>query len=224
MGEKGISVSPKSEDPAIVLRLLSAVERDSRVTQRRLSSELGIALGLANTYLRRCARKGLIKIRQVPMRRYAYYLTPRGFSEKSRLTAEYLTVSLDFFRRARLECTELLQSAAGRGWTRIALIGSGDLAEVGVLSAADAGATIFGIVDPARAGRHCAGYRVVSELSELETSIDAAMLCAIDNPQAQLKEALTAIRDIGLAPERLLVPSLLHVRLPTALAPAEAGR
>src|SRR5690242_18429128 len=99
------------EDPAIVVRLLSAIERDSGLTQRRLSQELGIALGLANTYLKRCVRKGLVKMGQVPMRRYAYYLTPKGFAEKSRLTAEYLTVSLDFFRRARRECTALLLHA-----------------------------------------------------------------------------------------------------------------
>ena len=45
--------------------------------------------------------KGLVKMSQVPLNRYAYYLTPQGFAEKSRLTAEYLSVSFNFFRRAR---------------------------------------------------------------------------------------------------------------------------
>src|ERR1700685_3834729 len=78
------------EDTAILLGVLSAVERDSGVTQRHLAHELKIALGLINAYVRRCAKKGFIKIRQVPLNRYAYYLTPRGFAEKSCLTAEYL--------------------------------------------------------------------------------------------------------------------------------------
>ena len=73
------------------------IERDNAITQRALAGELGIALGLANAYLRRCVRKGLVKMHQVPINRYAYYLTPQGLSEKSRLTAEYLAVSLDFF-------------------------------------------------------------------------------------------------------------------------------
>jgi DNA-binding MarR family transcriptional regulator len=93
----------KAGDPGVMLGLLSAVERDSAVTQRHLARELGIALGLANAYLRRCANKGLIKMRQAPLNRYAYYLTPRVFAEKSRLTAEYLALSLDFFCRARRE-------------------------------------------------------------------------------------------------------------------------
>ena len=62
------------------------------MTQRHLADRLGVALGLANSYLRRCARKGLIKITQAPDNRYLYYLTPQGFTEKTRLTARYLRV------------------------------------------------------------------------------------------------------------------------------------
>ena len=59
-------------------------------------------------------------MRQVPLNRYAYYLTPQGFAEKSRLTAEYLAASFDFFRRARGDCAALCfgnaKRAAGGGW------------------------------------------------------------------------------------------------------------
>ena len=74
----------------IMLNLLDVVEENSAITQRSLAAELGVALGLTNTYLKRCAKKGFIKVQQVPSNRYAYYLTPHGFAEKSRLTAEYL--------------------------------------------------------------------------------------------------------------------------------------
>ena len=85
----------------ILLGVLDLVERDPSLTQRSVARELGIALGLANTYLKRCIHKGLIKVSQVPPRRYAYYLTPQGFTEKSRLTASYLAYSFSFFRQAR---------------------------------------------------------------------------------------------------------------------------
>src|SRR5215467_15671340 len=103
-----------SED-AILLGVLDAVERDPALTQRSVARELCIALGLANAYLRRCVRKGLIKVSQVPRRRYAYYLTPQGFAEKSRLTASYLAHSFSFFRQARTQCAVLFAEAAGRG-------------------------------------------------------------------------------------------------------------
>src|SRR5215470_16999612 len=118
-----------SED-AILLGVLDAVERDPALTQRSVARELGIALGLVNTYLRRCVRKGLIKVSQVPRRRYAYYLTPQGFSEKSRLTATYLAYSFSFFRQARAQFGEIFSSAVGRSQSRILLIGEGDLADI----------------------------------------------------------------------------------------------
>ena len=73
-----------AEKTRILLGLLESVERGEVQSQRRLASELGIALGLVNAYLKRCIRKGLVKMRDAPARRYAYYLTPRGFAEKSR--------------------------------------------------------------------------------------------------------------------------------------------
>src|SRR5690349_8309728 len=93
----------ESGDDRILLGLLESVERDGGQSQRRIASELGIALGLVNAYLKRCVKKGLVKVSEAPARRYAYYLTPQGFAEKSRLTVEYLSHSFSFFRQAKLE-------------------------------------------------------------------------------------------------------------------------
>src|SRR6476619_2291915 len=121
------------ENGRIVLGLLESVERDGAKSQRKLASELGIALGLVNAYLKRCVKKGLVKVAQAPPRRYAYYLTPQGFAEKSRLTIEYLTTSFSFFRRARADCANTLANAQQNGWSRIALAGASDLAEIAVI-------------------------------------------------------------------------------------------
>ena len=77
--------SDSGEDDRIVLNLLNSVD-DGAQSQRRIAEDLGIALGLVNAYLKRCVKKGLVKVSQAPARRYAYYLTPQGFAEKSRLT------------------------------------------------------------------------------------------------------------------------------------------
>ena len=50
--------------------------------------------------------QGCMKARQAPYKRYAYYLTPEGFVEKSRLVGEYLQSSLEFFRKARGQYTK----------------------------------------------------------------------------------------------------------------------
>ena len=88
------------KEDAVTLEILEFIEGQSHVTQRHLADRLGVALGLANSYLKRCIRKGLIKVQQAPANRYLYYLTPKGFAEKSRLTARYLRASFDFYRQA----------------------------------------------------------------------------------------------------------------------------
>ena len=80
----------------MTLNLLSAVDADSKITQRSLAAELGIALGLTNAYFKKCVDKGLVKIKQIPKNRYAYYLTKKGFTEKAKLSAEYLKYSFNF--------------------------------------------------------------------------------------------------------------------------------
>jgi DNA-binding MarR family transcriptional regulator len=198
-------------DSEIMLGLLASIERNSAVTQRKIAGELGIALGLANAYLRRCVRKGLVKVSQVPLNRYAYYLTPQGFIEKSRLTAEYLAVSFNFFRRARSECVALLAGCAAAGWCRVALYGAGELAEIAVLSAGDAGIEIVCVIDSERAGRRCGGVPVVGDVATAWTltPLDGLILTDTRAPQARLEELLTAARRHGLRDDQVVAPSLL---------------
>jgi DNA-binding MarR family transcriptional regulator len=149
MNNRDIPPSMKlpSQNPEQLLNLLEAVENDAQTTQRSLADRVGVALGLANALVRRAVRKGLIKVSQAPVRRYGYYLTPSGFAEKSHLVAEYLHFSLSFFRKARGEYAELFEYCAKRGWHRVLLAGSGELAEIALISAAEAGVAITGIID-----------------------------------------------------------------------------
>src|SRR3970040_2857163 len=116
-----------------VLELLGAVGKQSKVSQRHLASNMGIALGLANSYLKRCIRKGFIKVSQAPANRYLYYLTPSGFAEKSRLTAQYLSHSLSFYRKAGESCLRVFDQCEHNGWQRLLLCGISDLAEIATL-------------------------------------------------------------------------------------------
>src|SRR5437764_2487496 len=133
---------PDEDNQRIMLGLLQSVERDGAQSQRRLAAQLGIALGLVNAYLKRCAKKGLVKVTDAPAHRYAYYLTPQGFAEKSRLTVEYLSFSFGFFRRAKADYALLFATARSRGFKQVALAGVSDLAEIAVICAVDSGVQI----------------------------------------------------------------------------------
>jgi DNA-binding MarR family transcriptional regulator len=203
----------------ITLGLLNAIERDSRLTQRTLANELGIALGLANTYLRRCAKKGFIKVSQAPAKRYAYYLTPQGFAEKSRLTARYLTQSFNLFRHARTQCDDLLALCTQRGWRRVAFAGLGDLAEIAVLCAANHDLKPVGLLGGDEAGRTFHGLPVVSRLKDLGP-VDAVLITDMTSPQAVF-DVLVRV----FPRERLLSPKLLSVsrEMPRLADTAEGG-
>jgi DNA-binding MarR family transcriptional regulator len=189
----------------ITLGLLNAVHENSGITQRSASHELGIALGLTNAYLKRCIKKGFIKVSQVPANRYAYYLTPKGFSEKTRLTAEYLSSSFGFFRKARNQCSEMLETCAAAGWRHVALAGAGDLCEVMTLCAADTSVELVGILDGRSQSDHFSGLPVVSRLTALG-NFDAVIITDLSEPQATY-DAL--IRDIS--PAHVLTPPLLKI-------------
>ena len=166
----------------IVLELLNVVHENSDLTQRSMARELGIALGMANTYLKRCVRKGYIKVRQIPSNRYSYYLTPKGFKEKSRLTAEYLSSSFTFFRRAKDQCLESLSYAKARGWHRVALVGVGDLTEIFALCAIEHSVDLVGILDSDTCKPTFAGLNIAPTIADLEP-LDALIITDALNPQ-----------------------------------------
>ena len=192
----------------ITLGLLKAVGEDADLTQRSAAHELGIALGLVNTYFKRCVKKGLIKVRHAPANRYAYYLTPKGFAEKSRLTGEFLAQSLSLFRQAQRDYQNILESCVANGWQRIGLCGASDLAEVLTLYARDYQIDVVGVVDSRTVGKTFADLPAVDQPNNLK-NVDAFILTDLTNPQSVYEHLLTKI-----PAERLLIPDLLELNQP----------
>jgi DNA-binding MarR family transcriptional regulator len=200
--------SQKSDDDRIVLSLLNSVD-DGAQSQRRIAEELGIALGLVNAYLKRCVKKGLVKVSEAPARRYAYYLTPKGFAEKSRLTVEYLSASFSFFRQAKADCTQVFAQAKERNLRNLVLVGKSDLAEIAILSAVDSGLSIFAIVDPAADETTFVGKPVINGYDRLTEPFDAVVITNVVGARAAFEDAT---QRYGV--DRVLAPRLLGLHVP----------
>ena len=190
----------------IILGVLNAIEENSSVTQRHVANDLGVALGLVNSYLKRSIKKGFIKIRHAPANRYAYYLTPAGFSEKSRLTAEYLSGSFHFFRNARQECTHILEQCEERGHHKIVLAGASDLAEIVYLCAQEHAIEIVGVADPNIAGQAFLALPVFADLKAAE-KFDAIVVTSLSESQSVYNDLVAYI-----SAERIYAPSILGVK------------
>jgi DNA-binding MarR family transcriptional regulator len=196
------------ESSRIMLGLLDAVEQNRAQSQRMLASELGIALGLVNAYLKRCIKKGLVKVRSAPARRYAYYLTPQGFAEKSRLTVEYLSYSFGFFRQAKTDCSELFKAASVRGVEKVLLVGQTDLAEIASLCAMEHGIKIVGVVQKSAAKPFFIGLPVFDDFDAVSNRFDAVLITDMLRPREAYD---AAVARFGV--EQVLVTDLLRIRM-----------
>src|SRR5574341_171622 len=90
------------------LQLLEAIGQNPRVTQAGLATQLGIAVGTVNWYLKRLIARGFVKIQRMQRKRLLYLITPRGLAEKSRLGVLYMQASLQLYRQTRAQAIELL--------------------------------------------------------------------------------------------------------------------
>ena len=186
------------------LEILTAIDEGEPLTQRALAQRLGVALGLANLYLKRLARKGCIKIVEFPKKpaatkRLRYLLTPRGMAEKTRLTYEHMAYSLGLYRRARARLRESLGQLSDSGAKRIALYGTGEAAELAYLSLKELGLEPMGVF-AAHPDGHFLGFpvRALAELGAEE--FDVVIIATFERPEQPLQE----LRRRGVTGDRIL--------------------
>ncbi len=185
--------------------LLATLERREFVSQPALAKRLSISVGMVNALLRRAARKGLVKAKAAPYKRWAYYVTPEGFQEKSRLVTQYLDASLAFFRMARREYRLLFLSGQKMGFRRFVLMGRGEVVEIALLAAREADAELVGILDRKANTDRLYGLPVLRSLNEAE-ALDALVITESRQPQ----EVFDRLR--GAVPDRqVLAPPFLRI-------------
>ncbi len=202
------SMNDMQKEDAATLELLQAIEDKSDVTQRHLANQLGVALGLANSYLKRCVRKGLIKIHQAPANRYLYYITPKGFAEKSRLTTKYLSTSFNFYRRASTSCSEVFKQCHDLGHHKVLLCGLSELAEIASLRATEQGVDIVGILDTNTNKKEFIGLPVWNSF-DLLSDFDACVITEVETSQALIAYLSTQVSlEIVFAPKILGLKNL----------------
>lgn len=139
-------------------RILSELEAGNGVSQRSLSRNLGIALGLTNLLIRRLVRKGWIRIIQIKPNRVRYLLTPAGIAEKARMSRAALQNSMRFYAEARDRIRDRFATLSA-GWPveghsgddqvgkRIVFYGSGEVAEIGCICLQGTDLQLVGVVD-----------------------------------------------------------------------------
>jgi DNA-binding MarR family transcriptional regulator len=154
------------------LRLLEELAKNPIVSQRELSHRFGIALGVTNACLRRMARKGWVRIRDLNPRRMGYYLTPKGMLEKTRLTIHLISFRVQHYSELKKVIANRLLEMQHDGMQRLVFYGVSDEMEVAYITLQGVNLKLVGIVedDERMTPRIIFGYEIepVSRIQELK--------------------------------------------------------
>jgi len=186
------------------LEILTAIGEGRPLTQRALAQRLGVALGLTNLYVKRLAKKGLIKITEFPRKPHArkrlrYILTQKGLLEKSRLTYDYMSYSLGIYRRTRETLREALSHLPGDGAKRVVLYGVGEAAELAYVTLKELGLEPIAVFDREEGGVFL-GLPVRPIADAAGADLDAVVIATFDRPEPDIAE----LTQLGIPQEKLL--------------------
>jgi len=218
-GDNLISLSEKQE-----LRFLELVEKEPVMSQRHIASSMNIAIGLANALVKRVARKGYIKIQEIPAKRYGYYLTPEGFGAKSRLVSKYLSDSLSFFRCAKEDYGSIAQAIREGGSNNVVCCGSGEVLEIARMVFNLYGITILAVVDPRHDEGEIQGLERVRDLDcfspQILATLGALVMTESSRPQ-MVYDTICDMRDAAVAAKRC--SASLRVLAPPFMKVTQSG-
>lgn len=139
-------------------KILTDIETGRPISQRTLSKEMGVAVGLVNLLFRRLATKGYIKVTTMPARRVRYFLTPSGLAEKARISRAYFENTIRLYTETRERIRGRLEEVS-REWTcapadvrdtfekSVVFYGAGEIAEIAFVSLQSTDLKLVGIVD-----------------------------------------------------------------------------
>ena len=174
------------------LQLLEEIEQNPRISQRELSNKFGIALGVTNACIKRMARRGLIRLKGFPPRRIAYYLTPKGFAEKSKLMLHFFSYNIQHYAEMKKVISGRLLEMQVDGIRRIAFYGVSDEMEIAYITLQGSDMKLVGIADEdgKKQGMRLLGHKVLS-LGEMKgLNPDAILITCLKDQNSYIKNVM----------------------------------
>ncbi len=154
------------EEGSRELSLLTTIEQNPDVSQTTLASELGVAVGTINWYLKRMIAKGYVKVKRAQRKKLRYIITPEGIALRAALTMDYIRTSFDLYRHTRKKTSNAIEEIRFNGYTNVQIIGDGEIAEVCRLTCMEQGIPVT--TDPKAPKIVIQGIKLALELPDTE--------------------------------------------------------
>ena len=98
--------------------VLRQIKNNPNYSQRDLAKNIGFSLGKLNYCLNALKLKGFIKIKNFSKNpnklNYLYYLTPKGISEKTKITLKFMTKKMKEYDQLKKELESNVDSSENK--------------------------------------------------------------------------------------------------------------
>ncbi len=165
------------------LKILEKIENNGHLTQRDLSKEVGIALGLVNHLLRKMVKKGWIKIKNIDAKRIRYLITPEGAREKSSLLYKRVEGTIHFYLEAKRMIKEKVLHLKSEGVKDVSIYGVNHISEVLFIVLKELELELAYVVDDNREGEVWFGYTIVNMDEFLQSNANVLILASFDKKE-----------------------------------------
>ena len=182
-----------------ILRLMGEIDRDGSSSQRELSQRLNISLGLVNTFLKRLVNKGYFKVKTMPRNRLKYFLTPEGLARKSKLTAQFLRYSVNFYTDIKELVLNKYQEMEEKQVESVLFYGAGEVADLAYLYLQLTNLKLAGIIDEDRKGKNFFGVPIRGFDSIKNMKWDMILLTHLEDTE----KAIEKLGKAGIAQDRI---------------------
>jgi len=159
------------------LEILERLEGNGHLTQRDLSKEVGIALGLVNHLLKKMVKKGWIKIKNIDSKKIRYLITPEGAREKSGLLYKRVESTIHFYLDAKRVIKEKVEHLKGDGVKSVSIYGINHISEVLFIVLKELGLELTYVVEEEKEGEEWFGYNVIG-MEEFVENKDSVLIFA----------------------------------------------
>ena len=165
------------------LEILEKIENNSHLTQRDLSKEVGIALGLVNHLLRKMVKKGWIKIKNIDAKRIRYLITPEGAREKSSLLYKRVEGTIHFYLEAKRVIKDKVIHLKNEGVKDVSIYGINHISEVLFIVLKELGLELACVVDDDKEGEGWFGYKVIGMDQFVKSNTTTLILASFDKKE-----------------------------------------
>ena len=120
-------------------KIIDEIDKDLNTTQRRISHQIGLSLGMTNLIIKKLIAKGYVKVKGLDRRRVQYILTPRGFAEKVKKTHRYLWRTIETLKKVKEKIQDTVLEYYEKGERNFTILGKGEFADIVEISLRDMG-------------------------------------------------------------------------------------